>query len=99
MGKPSALLNDSEFRVAKRVPIGLKDRAGRDIYTGDIVEYYFDADLGYSLKADTRYTRMRDVVIVHDRKPYFVCASGGAYAWRHVHYCKVIGRRLSLMDT
>lgn len=74
--------------------IGLKDKNGNKIHVGDKVEFYFDADRGYSKTPNPDYTTMIDEVIEHEGEFYFLdhYTGGGAFAWRHAPYCKVIGK-------
>ena len=80
-------------------PIGLCDKNGTEIQTGDVVEFYFDENLGYSMEPDKKYTRMRDVVTEYENKFYFSCHYGSAFAWRHNKYCQIIGTDLSLVNS
>ena len=82
-----------------REPTGILDMDGNEIYTGDIVEFYFCADKGHSKVPDRAYTKMRDLVIKDNGICYFVCAFGKSYASRHSDYCRVIGADLALIDT
>jgi hypothetical protein len=85
--------------VSGREPTGLRDMDGREIFTGDVVEFYFCADKGYSREPSANYTRMRDLVVKQDGDFYFVCEFGGSYAWRHNDFCRVIGDGPTLVDT
>jgi len=76
--------------VPERKDTGLRDRNRKPVFTGDIVEFQFNG------------TRMRDLVIEEDGTVYFV--SGvlggiGAFAWRYIDECEVIGSDPELLDT
>ena len=80
--------------IMTREPIGLKDRDGRHIIEGDIVEYSVEYDyLGRPAYNSSAATRMVDTVKVIDGVAYFMDEDigGGGYAWRHAPHCRVIG--------
>lgn len=83
----------------ERKSTGLFDMDGREIFTGDIVEFYFSADRGHSKVPNSHYTRMRDLVVEENGEFCFVCGWGRSFAWRHSDYCRVIGTDPSLVDT
>lgn len=85
--------------VEERKPVGLHDIDGKEIFTGDVVEFYFCTDKGHSKEPSEDYTRMRDLVIEDDGEFYFVCGFGGSPARLHSDYCRVIGTDPSLIDT
>lgn len=75
-------------------PIGHKDRDGRDILEGDIVEFHVEYDWDGNPKYDTpSATRMVDTVVIDEGEPYFMDPDNGraAFAWRHAPHCRVIG--------
>lgn len=77
-----------------RQQIGRKDRDGRDILEGDIVEFTVTYDWQERPTYDSpTATRMVDTVKVINGIAYFVDDDfgGGAYAWRHAEHCRVIG--------
>lgn len=82
-------------KAPKIVPIGLSDKDGMPINTGDIVKFYVTPDTGVSVPFGPRpgVCKMVDVVLQIDRVFYFVnlISDTGARAWRHNQSCKVIG--------
>ena len=84
--------------MKEREYIGWKDKNGNKIHTGDVVEFYFDADTGHNCKRDLEH-RMRDLVEKIDGKFYFTCCAGGAFPFRHNEHCEIIGTDKSLIDT
>jgi uncharacterized phage protein (TIGR01671 family) len=79
-----------------RKSIGLKDRRGKTIHVGDIVEYHVTYDFHYPPRPfygkRNGGTRMVDTVKLIKGVPYFWDNDfGGAFAWRHNKYCKIIG--------
>ncbi len=73
--------------------IGLKDRDGRQIMTGDIVEFYFAEHGGATPDGSwTGSTKMIDVVARQGDLFYFISEMGGAFAERYNTVCKVVGR-------
>jgi hypothetical protein len=87
------------LHVEKREATGLEDIEGTEIFTGDIVEFYFNESRGYSSQPKMGFVRMHDIVNKINGKIYFCCAFGGCYAYRAVDYCKVIGNDPALIDT
>lgn len=72
----------------------LKDRDGRDILEGDIVEFFVTYDYYENPTYDSPdATRMVDVVEIAGDDVLFVIPSTqfGSYAWRHNRFCRVIG--------
>jgi len=76
--------------------IGLKDRTGREICEGDIVEFVVKYD--YSNPPQPTYdtadgTKMTDIVKIIDGAAYFwnEDVQNASFAWRHHDRCCVIG--------
>lgn len=97
-------MNLDQFDMTRR-PIGLRDRNKKEIYVGDVVEFYagepflFSGYAIYRARKSGDLTLMRDVVVWLDGKAYFVCGFGGCLATRAAHVCRVIGQDISLVDT
>lgn len=77
-----------------------QDKNGKDIFVGDLVDYYFagssisndPADGSYADSETDGHTLIEDVVVKYHGKYYFVDpAFGGGFAWRHATHCEVKG--------
>lgn len=85
--------------IKKGLETGLKDIDGKEIFTGDIVEFYFCMHEGFSSKPEGDNTRMVDIVSIEDDgETYFRCSFGRCLASRAVEYCRVIGTDPSLIE-
>ena len=81
-------------RSWKREATGFHDVTGRELHTGDVVEFFVDEFSGMSVdRADDRQTRMVDVVERIDRDFYAVCHEvGGALLLHRLnHDCRWLG--------
>ena len=85
----------STLRKQTRWPIetGTRDINGREIRTGDIVEFWFGEVSGYTPAASEGSTRMVDVVEYRDGVFYAVDydTRGGVFLWQLDGVCTVIG--------
>ena len=88
----------SIYDIQKTESIGEVDIEGNDIKVNDIVEYYFDEHLGYSRVGSKDHTLMRDVVKKDAGRVFFMCRHGGAYPWRSLKCCRVVGNIIDHPD-
>ncbi len=64
-----------------------KDKTGKDIFVGDLVDFYFST---HPICID--HTLMEDIVMRYNDKYYFVDPEyGGGFAWRYASNCKIKG--------
>jgi len=86
--------------VPVRKPTGLKDRKNRPIYTGDVVRFYYDDEVGLNeeqvfYEGQEIYAEVNDLVYEFDGEFYFGCLIcndlPSAFAFRYAEYCEVIG--------
>ena len=103
------LSNENLYRLLKAEgwlrwmgkPTPYKDRNGKQIHVGDLVEFYFAPDPSsddpahgsYVYEACEGYTKMEDVVIYIDGEHYFTCRQYGFGGFAHLYaeHCVVVG--------